>query len=166
MRRIILSFLLSICFSVLCLGQSAKLNTKDIDILLGDEWNGTLSYSDYSSGKMVSIPSKLTIRKSKNKKSTWIFDYRYPNEPGSNSTETVVLSDNRKLFDGETITEKTKLPNKILRIVTEKNGQDNDKKAIFRYTYLISKTVFSVKKEVRYEDGKEFFIRNEYSWKR
>jgi hypothetical protein len=65
------------------------------------------------------------------------------------------------------VVEKTFLPNDILKIVTQKEGMDNDKKAIFRHTYLIGKTSFSIKKEVKYDEpGAEFFPRNQYSWTR
>lgn len=43
---------------------------------------------------------------------------------------------------------------------------DNDKRALFRYTYLLGAKSLSIKKEVRYEGASEFFERNEYSWKR
>ncbi len=94
------------------------------------------------------------------------FEYQYPDEPKANSTETVAIGKDGKMFDGEAVIERTNLTDKTLKIVTEKSGPDNDKKALFRFTYLLSKTSFSIKKEVKYEGTTEFFVRNEYNWKR
>ena len=78
----------------------------------------------------------------------------------------MTLSKDGTTIDGERVIERTNLAGKTLKIVTEKNGPDNDKKALFRFTYLLSKTNFSIKKEVKDEDATEFFVRNEFSWKR
>ncbi|MEO6590414.1 MAG: hypothetical protein ABIP06_14035 [Pyrinomonadaceae bacterium] len=82
------------------------------------------------------------------------------------SKENVALGKDGKIFDGATVIERTSLADKTLRIVTEKSGPDNDQKALFRFTYLLNKTSFSIKKEVKYDGTTDFFVRNEYSWKR
>ena len=76
-----------------------------------------------------------------------------------------VSKDGRAIND-ETVAQRTKLSGGALKIVTEKKGQDNDRDAVFRYTYLISAKRFSIRKEVRYEGGTEFFERNQFSWTR
>jgi len=53
-----------------------------------------------------------------------------------------------------------------LTFVTVKSGMDNNKKALFRFTYMISPKSFSIKKEVRYEVMQEYLERNQYNWKR
>jgi hypothetical protein len=50
--------------------------------------------------------------------------------------------------------------------VTEKSGMDNNKEALFRFTYVISANSFSIKKEVRYVGAEEYIERNQYDWKR
>jgi len=115
-----------------------------------------LFYLDYGKNTKVSIPSNLTITQSKDNKSSWIFEYQYPDEPKANSKETITISKDGKIFDGETVIERTSLADKTLRIVTEKSGLDNDKKALYRFTYLLSKTSFSIKKEVQYEGTTDF----------
>ncbi|MEP6705268.1 MAG: hypothetical protein ABJB34_10735, partial [Acidobacteriota bacterium] len=82
----------------------------------------------------------------------------------ANKKSIVKISKDGKTFDEETVVERINLPNKTLRIVTTNNGTDNDKPAVFRHTYLLSKQSFSIKKEVKYEGTNEFFERNEYSW--
>ena len=157
---------IALSLSVFAFGQTPKMKIKDLQNLTGAQWTGTLSYLDYRKNTKVSIPSNLTVTQSKDDKSSWIFEYQYPDEPKANSKETVTISKDGKMFDGETVIERTSLADKTLRIVTEKSGIDNNKKALYRFTYLLSKTSFSIKKEVQHEGTTDFFVRNEYSWKR
>lgn len=146
--------------------DNPKVKPGDLKPLLGTKWTGNLTYLDYSSNKKVSIKSNLTVTKSAESTSIWIFDFEYPEEPKANEKVEVEISKDGKMFDGEQVIEKIKLPNATLKIVTVKNGEDNNKLAIFRHTYLINKQSFSIKKEVQYEGSNEFFERNKYSWKR
>ena len=143
-----------------------KVKSRDLQILMGAQWIGTLTYLDYSRNKPVSIPSKLTVTQSKGDKLSWVFEYQYPDEPKANSEETVTISKDGKTIGGETVVERTKLAGNTLRIVTEKNGMDDNKKSLFRHTYLINANNFSIRKEVRFEGTAEFFERNQYSWRR
>ncbi len=70
------------------------------------------------------------------------------------------------MIDDEKIVERESLAGGVLRLVTERRGKDNDKDALFRYTYLIGKSSFSIGKEVRPEGATKFFERNRYSWRR
>lgn len=166
MKKNISIWLITLSFLAFGFGQNPKVKIKDLQILTGAQWTGTLLYLDYGSGKTVSIPSNLTVTSSKEDKSTWVFEYQYPDEPKANSMETLAISTDGKMFDDATVVEKTNLAEKTIKIVTEKSGTDNDQKALFRFTYLLSKTSFSIKKEVKYDDAPAFFVRNEYLWKR
>lgn len=143
-----------------------KVTDRDLRPLTGAQWAGTLTYLDYRSNKKVSIPSKLTVTRSAGDRRSWVFDYKYPDEPKADGKETVTVSEDGRAINGEAVTERSKLAGGALRIVTEKKGRDNDREATFRYTYLISARSFSIKKEVRYEGGAEFFERNQFSWTR
>jgi len=144
--------------------QSSKLSSNDLKPLEGGLWTGTLTYLDYSSGKRTSIKSNIAVARSGQRK--WSFDFTYPEEPKANSKDDVLLSEDGKTFDGETVLEKTKLKGGATRIVTSRTGMDNDKPANIRHTYLISKTEFSIKKDVKPEGGSEYFERNTYAWRR
>lgn len=160
------ALLIGACFLVLGFSKSPKVKAKDLQQLTGTQWTGTLTYLDYGKNKKVSIPANLIVTTSAADKLSWVFDYQYPDEPKANSKETVTLSRDGKIFDGETVVEKNKLDDGTIKIVTEKAGMDNDKKSQFRFTYLLSRTSFSIKKEVKYDGTNEFFERNQYSWKR
>jgi hypothetical protein len=144
--------------------NAPKIKSGDFKQLTGGQWKGKLTYQDYRSNKKVSILSNLTVTESSEEQSWWIFEYEYPDEPKANKKSIVKISKDGKTIDGETVVERTKLPNETLKIVTTKKGLDNDKPSVFRFIYLINKTTFSIKKEVKYEGTDEFFERNEYSW--
>jgi len=146
--------------------KTPKIKSSDFKLLTAGQWKGKLTYQDYRSNKKVSILSNLTVTESNEDKLSWIFEYEYPDEPKANKKSIVKISKDGKTFDEETVVERANFPNKTLKIVTTKNGMDNDKPAVFRHTYLLSKKSFSIKKEVKYEGTQEFFERNEYSWNR
>jgi len=143
-----------------------RLSAADFQVLTGAQWTGTLTYLDYRTNKKVSIASNLKVSQQKGDELAWVFEYQYPDEPKANSQETVTMSRDGKTINGETVIERAKLATKELRFVTEKSGTDNNRKALFRYTYIIGATTFSIKKEVRYEGAEEYIERNQYDWKR
>ena len=49
-----------------------------------------------------------------------------------------------------------------LKFITESSGMDDDKEALFRHTYGISKNIFSIRKDVKYTGDTVFIKRNEY----
>ncbi|HEX7177685.1 MAG TPA: hypothetical protein VF240_20670 [Pyrinomonadaceae bacterium] len=153
-------------FAGLAFPQTPKVRAEDLRPLTGAQWTGSLTYLDYRANKKVSIPSNLTVTQLAGDEMSWVFEYQYPDEPKANSKQTVTLSKDGTVIDGETVIERTSLDGRMLRIVTEQTGKDNDKDALFRYTYLLGPSSFSLKKEVRPEGVAEFFERNQYSWKR
>lgn len=146
--------------------DAPKLSAADLQRLTGKPWAGTLTYLDYRTNKTVSIAANLVVSQSDGDKRSWVFEYQYPDEPKANSKETVVISQDGRVINGERVVERVRLARDRLRIVTEKSDPDNDKKALFRFTYLISANSFSTKKEVRYEGTEAFIERNQYSWRR
>ena len=146
--------------------QSPKVSPQDLRKLSGARWTGTLTYLDYRSNRRVSIPSHLTVTRAGGDENAWVFEYEYPDEPKANGRQTLKLEENGGVFDGQTVAERTGLDGGGFRLVTVKRGRDNDKDALFRFTYTLDGSAFSVKKEVGPEGGAEFFERNLYSWKR
>ena len=137
-----------------------------MQILTGAPWSGTLTFLDYRSKKKVSIPSNLNVRPNGEDEWSWVFEYEYPDEPQANSKEIIQLSKDGSSMNGEVVLERISLPDKTVRFVTEKKGQDNNRSASFRFTYLINAKSFSIRKDVRYEGEEQFFERNAFDWKR
>lgn len=147
------------------IGQNAKVSTSDLKMLEGSEWVGSLTYLDYSSNKKTSIKSNLKITRGSGKRS-WRFEYIYPDEPKANSGSDIALSkDGRKVGD-KTVIERIRLDDGSIRIVATQQGTDNDRTALFKFTYLIGPKSFSLRKEVQVEGSGLFFERNTYSWSR
>ncbi len=141
--------------------QTAQLKLNDLDGLIGKKWTGNLTYLDYGTGRLEAIETELTVAIKSPGIYSWVT--AYPKESSHNSTEEVVISADGHSIDGETVTERTVLPNGSLKFVTQKTGEDNNKKAKFRYTYLIGKKGFSRNKEVCYEGETTWFTRNTLS---
>jgi hypothetical protein len=138
----------------------------DLRRLSGAQWKGTLSYLDYRSNRKTTIPSNVTVTQSAGDPRAWILAYEYPDEPRANSVDTVAVSADGRSIAGETVVERTMLPDGTLRLVTRQAGKDNDRDATFRFTYLIGASRVSIRKEVMYEGSAEYFERNEYAWTR
>jgi hypothetical protein len=146
--------------------QSARVRPEDLRWLTGARWTGTLTYTDYSSNKRVSIPSNLLVTEPDGDAASWVFEYEYPKEPKANGRRAVTLGRDGAALDGEAVVERTSLDGGLLRVVTEKRGTDDGRAALCRYTYLIGASGFSVRKEVRGDGADGFFERNVYSWSR
>lgn len=146
--------------------QTARVRPEDLRRLTGARWTGTLTYTDYSSNRRVSIPSNLTVTGRDGDSTSWVFEYEYPEEPKANGKREVMLGRDGATLDGETVVERTSLEGGLLRVVTEKRGDDDERAALFRFTYLIGASSFSVRKEVRHDGADQFFERNVYSWGR
>ncbi len=161
---------LAIYFFFLCVGCATlspqKIDATDFQVLTGKQWVGALTYLDYSNGQKTTIASNLIVSLSSEDPSKWIFDYQYPDEPKANSKYGLVISSDGGMLDGKKVVEKVYLPDRTLKLVTEKYDKDNNKTALLRYTYLFNATNFSIRKEVKYDGASEYLQRNEYSWKR
>jgi hypothetical protein len=166
MKALNLAIVIATVFIVSASAQTVKISPNDLKTLEGAQWIGTLTYLDYGTNKQTSIKSNVTVSRSDNGKLVWTFDYQYPDEPKANSKDEVNLSLDGKMFDGETVIERIKQADGTLKFVTTKEGVDNGKKSLYRFTYLAGKNSFSVKKEVRQEGSAEYFVRNEYAWTR
>jgi hypothetical protein len=166
MKLCVFALLTAAAFAGLFPQQSPRVSAEDLRGLTGARWTGTLTYLDYRSNKRVSIPSNLTVTQTDGDETAWVFEYEYPDEPKANGKQTLKLGDGGSLFDGGTVVERTSLEGGRFRLVTEKRGKDNDKEALFRFTYTLDRSTFTIKKEVKPEGAAEFFERNTYSWQR
>lgn len=166
MRVFVFTILVASAVAAVAAPQAAKVSAEDLRRLTGARWTGTLTYLDYGSGKRVSIPSNLTVTQAAGDEGAWVFEYEYPEEPKANGGQTLKIGDGGAVFDGERVTERTGLGDGGFRLVTVKRGRDDDRDALFRFTYTLDGPAFSIKKEVRPDGADEFFERNRYSWKR
>lgn len=144
--------------------EPAKISLKDFRPLIGD-WQGTLTYLDYSSGKPYTMPADITIRRIR-KTNKLVFANSYPQEPQANSADTLTIAPDGQYLDAEWIKSRKVLATGELEIITEEMGEDgNDNRAAtFRHTYLISKTTFRRRKDVQFSGEQEWINRHEYAY--
>ena len=147
------------------LESSEKIMTpEDLKVLLG-EWNGNLTYTDYSSNKPYTMPSNLDVKQGKNDRQLLLL-ITYPNEPKANSKEKISISKNGDQLNKNIVKSNQILTNGQVQIITEYSGKDNNKKAQIRNVYILGKQQFVIRKEVQFENSKEWLKRNEYNFKR
>jgi hypothetical protein len=146
--------------------NNKRIYLSDFKNLSGQKWIGSLTYLDYSTNKKTLIAANLSVIQSSNDKHVWYFKNEYPREPQANSIDTVRISRDGKMLSEESVKERKRLDKIIVRIVTEKNYIDNGKEKVFRFTYLISKNKFSIRKEDKGKKDTSFIERNIYEYQR
>lgn len=153
--------------SVICNAQSnLKTSLRDLNKLVGN-WDGSLTYLDYSTGKPYTMPANLVIKRI-NKTNNYSFINIYTNEPSANSIDTIVVSEDGKFFDGKLIKSRRKMVNGNFEFITEdlgKDGNDN-REATIRITYSFNQSSFSKRKDIQFLGDTTWIKRHEYLYKR
>ncbi|MBA2612156.1 MAG: hypothetical protein H0U95_09300 [Bacteroidetes bacterium] len=146
--------------------NNLKITTKDFKQLIGN-WEGSLTYLDYSTAKPYTMPANIEVIRIK-KTNSYIFASKYPNEANANSSDTITISKAGNFFGKEAVKAKKKLANGDTEIITEELGKDgnDDMPAIIRHTYTFGELSFCNKKEVQFIGKAEWIKRHEYSYKR
>ena len=155
-----LATLFILFISTITVAQST-IQLSDYDILHNTEWKGTLTYKDYTSGKLQDVETLLQVEIKGDK---IISDIQYTYEPKKNNRSKVKISEDGLFYGNEKVVSNT-FENGVRTIKTTFQGKDNNIKATFYKTYTFSSTEFQIKKEVQYEDG-EPFTRNIYNFKK
>ena len=144
----------------------SQVSKKHLKLILGN-WQGSLTYLDYTSGKSYTMPANLEVIQNA-KTDTFYFKNIYPNEPVANGIDTVIASEKEAVFNKEKVVSRKKIDGNILEIITEKDGIDGNenKKATLRHTYQISAVLYSVRKDVQFSGSSVWIKRHEYTYKR
>ena len=139
-----------------------KVSVKDFKPAFG-KWTGTITYLDYTSGKPFTMPANVSINKNKKDAKQLILAFEYPKEPQANGNDTLIISADGSMIDNAKLVSKED-QNGIMQIITEESGIDgnDNKKALIRYIYRISKSSFIKRKEVKFEGEEKFIMRNEF----
>jgi hypothetical protein len=157
----------AILFSLLVSYNSSAqttISSADFKPLIGN-WSGTLTYLDYQNGNSFSMPVGLRIVQTE-ETNKFTFYFSFPDEPHANSEETVSISDDGTMLNGEPVISKRLLEDGNLEIVTESMGTDDDQPATIRHTYIIGADVFITRKDVRFAGQEEWINRNEFNFKK
>ena len=139
--------------------QSYKV--KDLSNSIGN-WDGKLTYLDYSTGKPFTMLANIKISLTQDGMG-YIMGYEYPKEPHANSTDTTYIKDNQ--FGKDKIVAFEPDVNGGFKMITEVAGEDGNehKKATLRHIYTLKSNTYSIIKEVMFEGTNAWIKRNEYS---
>jgi hypothetical protein len=142
-----------------------KVNSNDLKIITGDQWKGKLTYLDYSSNQKTSIPANLLVQQSTEEKNIFYFIHDYPKEKKANKTDTLIINNDGKQLNDQSVIKKEKIGG-IIKLVTESTLGSKDELKYFRYTYLLGSNLFSIKKEEKGIKDTAYFTRNVYEYQR
>lgn len=148
---------------------NAAVSAADIDRLTGAPWTGTLTYRDYTSQLQTRIKSSLLmirLPQQPDGAAAWEMRVGYADEPHANSGETAVLTRSGRIFRDAQVLERTVLADGSVRVVTEQDGQDDNRVARLRFVYLLGDKQCSIQKLVRLTPQDAFFERHIYRWSR
>ena len=144
--------------------KNISMYQKDIDNLIGN-WEGTLTYLDYTSGKSITMNANVNIEKI-NKSNDLVFSNSYSKEANANDKDTLTISKNKKYLNNLIIKSRKELENGAIEIITEELSIDgnDDKEAIVKHTLIINKTKLIKRKDVKFIGENKWINRSEYSY--
>ena len=162
--RNIFNLLIPACCLLSLVKKDNPIHSKDFKVLENINWTGTLTYLDYSSNKNHTIPASIIVSQDTKDKNTFYFKYSYPKEPQENSIYTMVVSKTGSYLNKEMVVERSKTNTEGIKIITQKNDNDDGIEKTFRYTYILSSSRFSIKKEERKTKDRLWTERNIYTF--
>ena len=136
------------------------LKTDKLALLNATDWAGSLTYKDYTSDELVTIPVKMEI--SALDESAYEIAYIYPGEPHMNNKGTMLYDRDAGTLQGQRIIDAFESGSEY-HIKTTDKGTDNGIEAVMYYTYIISNNKFVMRREVQTVGSDDVFFRNEYS---
>lgn len=145
----------------------ARVFNADLDTLIGPTWRGTLTYLNYGSDKLSTIPTSLLVARTG--EAAWSWATGYDDEPHADSASEVrLIEGGQAIQSGDTI---ERVVSRVregdrLSFMTEHADADDNRPATIRREYRIGPGEFSIRKLVKYEGEGDFFQRHEYRWKR
>lgn len=143
---------------------SKQISSEDLKIIIGD-WAGSITYLDYNTNKPFTMPANLIVKQGKNKNRLLLYNV-YPNEPKANNKEKIKVSKNGTLLNKKSVSSREELPDGQIQIKTKSTGKDDNKKALIQYTYILAKDQFIIRKEVQFENSKDWIKRSEFNYTR
>jgi hypothetical protein len=164
LRKIYLALVTCLLLNVISVSAQDRLNSTDLLPLVG-EWEGSLTYLDYTSGKPYSMKANQRVEQPGGK-NLFLFFSIYPNEPAANGVDSVIIADDGLSLNEERVVSVHKHAGNETEIITEfesVDGNDN-KPAIIRHFYKFSMSSFSLKKEVKFKDSDLWLLRHEYKF--
>ena len=160
-----LSFLL---FAAGLSAQQQPLQPQHLAPLVGS-WNGELEYLDYGSHALTRIPATLLVEPLGAR--SWRMGFGYTAEPHANEMDTVVLAEDGRTLDGQTVVwVEQPAPDSVWIHLSSIGDDDGHPSAIAR-TWTAGPHGCTLLKEVRHlaapgVTGDAYFVRHIYRFRR
>jgi hypothetical protein len=151
---------LYVLFIIIKINAQDTIKISDFKTIDNTNWKGTLTYTDYQSGELVSIDTKMQLKIEDDK---IISNTQYIYEPKKNNRSQIKIKKNGTYFGNEKVLSFT-YENGIQTLITTYQGKDNGKKADLYITRIITNSTYSVSKKVIYKNTKKELIRNTYTY--
>lgn len=168
------TFILLLLFPFFAAAQVKKKDYKaELKKLVGN-WTGTLQYTDYSDDKkQVTLKTNLQITDAGDSLLLKMTYFESVTDSIISTFGMYLTGDADQLhYDGEVynvlhiISNANRFTLRTMPDDEEKESMDNNKKAEIKKTFTIAEKGFVILKEVKYEGGKDFFVRNKYTFTR
>ncbi len=168
MKLNIVSILLFISFTMN--GQVASVSSNELQELFG-QWEGTLSYTDYSDDSSTSTLKCKMIIYWKGRKGSIGIGFTEPNgKVIYDIVKMKLLKKGKKIkFDGKKYKVdyfKQDKNSKSWELIMSCSGKDNNRKATIKQRIEYNDTTLLITKEVKYEGTSDFFERSKYTLER
>lgn len=155
----------TILLSIGCL-LNANLTNDHLEIFKGD-WEGNLTYLNYGDDKtLVTLPVKLVATFGEKGLK---FEYFYT-EPGGaieKRTGKFELRGEKVYYNGRWELVSTDVQDKEhWTMELKSSGKDNNRKADFQKTIVVTASKITVTKKVKYEGTDAFFMRNQHTFEK
>ncbi len=148
-----------LCFGLMVQGQDI-IKISDFEFLNNTSWEGTLTYTDYQTGKLTDVDATMQIKIENDKILTQV---QYTYEPNKNYKGSIKIRKNGTYFGEEKVLSFTD-ENGTKTLITTYRGKDDNRKADMYMTHTMTDSTYSVSKEVVYLDTKERILRNTYNY--
>ena len=143
---------------------AAKVSPEDFDPLVGDDWEGELTYLDYGDNETeITLPAELAV--SRNDRVLDLY-FSFPDEPQANGRAEMVISEDGRRMNDETVERRIRTDSGELMVITGQACEDNGAPADCEFTYIVSQDALSITKRVDPEGEGEAFRRNRYVFTR
>lgn len=139
-------------------------SANDFMPLIGDDWEGALTYLNYGSDKRSTIPVRLTVLPFAGNLVPYAI--QYPGEEDANVDDSFTISNDGSKVDGQSVISRQASPDGTVEIITQVRGQDDNRSADIKTIYSISDRLFKMRKMVRFDGQDDWIERNEFILKR
>lgn len=138
----------------------AVVEAADLQVAVGDDWTGTLTYRDYSpphgdvtlqvEAKVKAVAGGLSVA------------LHYPREPEADGISELLLTEGGRIFDGAPVISAERTGD-TLQVITEAACEDDDRPATCRHVYSFAPKQLGWRKLVQFAGDGEAVRRNAYT---